>query len=101
METSATTPHKKSAIVIVRQLSPALGAEILGVDLRDPINDALKQKFLHAWHQHLVILLRNQTLDERHSGALCRDVRSAGENPLRTHIQRKTSVRDADLEHPR
>src|SRR5712671_7226938 len=48
----------------VRQLSPALGAEILGTDLRDPIDEALRQKFLDAWHQHLVILLRNQTLDE-------------------------------------
>src|SRR5438132_8638634 len=34
-------------------------------------------------------------------GALCRDVRAAGENHLRPHIQRKASFRDADLEHPR
>ena len=64
METTATTLHEKPATFTVRQLSPALGAEILGVDLRDPIDDVLKQKFLDAWHQHLVILLRNQTLDE-------------------------------------
>src|SRR5580658_8428688 len=64
METAATTLQKNTGSVIVRQLSPALGAEILGVDLRDPIDEALKQKFLDAWHQHLVILLRNQTLDE-------------------------------------
>src|SRR5438128_4023414 len=63
METSATTLHEKPAIFTVRQLSPALGAEIAGVDLRDPIDDALEQKLLDAWHQHLVILLRNQTLD--------------------------------------
>jgi hypothetical protein len=36
METSATTLHKKRAIFTVRQLSRALGAEIVGVDLRDP-----------------------------------------------------------------
>ncbi len=64
METTATPCEKKPATFTVRQLSPALGAEILGVDLRDPIDDALKQKFFDAWHQHLVILLRNQTLDE-------------------------------------
>jgi taurine dioxygenase len=64
METTATTLHKKPASFTVRQISPALGAEILGVDLRDTIDDALKQKFLDAWHQHLVILLRSQTLDE-------------------------------------
>jgi taurine dioxygenase len=64
MEATATTLHKKHTTFTVRQLSPALGAEILGVDLRDRINEGLKQKLLDAWHQHLVILLRNQTLDE-------------------------------------
>jgi taurine dioxygenase len=63
MGTTATTRHKPDTFT-VRQLSPALGAKIAGVDLRDPINDALKQKFLDAWHRHLVILLRNQALDE-------------------------------------
>jgi taurine dioxygenase len=64
MATAATTQRKKPATFTVRQLSPALGAEILGVDLRDPIDDTLKQKFLDVWHQHLVILLRDQALDE-------------------------------------
>ena len=60
----AATLQKKSDSFAVRPLSPALGAEILGVDLRDPIDGALKQKLLDAWHQHLVLLLRDQTLDE-------------------------------------
>src|SRR5215204_5900480 len=64
MEATATTLNRKHASFTVRQISPALGAEILGVDLRDPIDEGLKQKLLDAWHQHLVILLRNQTLDE-------------------------------------
>jgi taurine dioxygenase len=64
METTATTLHETPAPFTVRQLSPALGAEIAGVDLRDPIDDALAQQFLDLWHRHLVILLRNQTLDE-------------------------------------
>jgi taurine dioxygenase len=64
METTAITLHEKPATFRVRQLSPALGAEIAGVDLRDPIDDARKQQLLDVWHRHLVILLRNQTLDE-------------------------------------
>jgi taurine dioxygenase len=64
METTVTTSHERPAAFTLRQLSPALGAEIVGVDLRNPIDDMLKQKFLDAWHRHLVILLRNQTLDE-------------------------------------
>jgi taurine dioxygenase len=54
----------KSDSFTLRQLSPALGAEILGVDLRDPIDAELRQKILDAWHQHLVLLLRKQALDE-------------------------------------
>jgi taurine dioxygenase len=48
----------------VRPLSPALGAEITGVDLRNPIDESLKSKLLDAWHEHLVILLRDQILNE-------------------------------------
>jgi alpha-ketoglutarate-dependent taurine dioxygenase len=60
-----TAPQTATAAPFtVRPLSRALGAEILGVDLRDPIDEALKQKLLDTWHQHLVILLRDQTLDE-------------------------------------
>jgi taurine dioxygenase len=60
----AVTLQKQSESFRLRPLSPALGAEVLGVDLRDPIDEALRQKLLDAWHQHLVLLLRNQTLDE-------------------------------------
>src|SRR6185295_7679147 len=55
METITTAPQMTAAkSFTVRPLSPALGAEILGVDLRDPIDEALKQKFLDTWHQNLV-----------------------------------------------
>jgi taurine dioxygenase len=64
METTATTLPKQPPALAVQRLSAALGVEILGIDLRDPISDSLKQKLLDTWHEHLVILLRNQTLDE-------------------------------------
>jgi taurine dioxygenase len=64
MDRTATASGRAPATFTVRQLSPALGAEILGVDLHAPIDAALKQKLVDAWHSHLVILLRNQTLDE-------------------------------------
>jgi len=47
-----------------RPLSAALGAEIAGVDLRTPLDDQTFEQILAAWHQHLVILLRNQELSE-------------------------------------
>jgi taurine dioxygenase len=61
----------------VRTLSPALGAEILGVDLRNEVAAETLAAILDAWHQHLVILFRNQVLSEddqirfaRHFGVL-------------------------------
>ena len=43
METAATARHRTPTSFTVRQLSPALGAEILGVDLRNPIDATLKR----------------------------------------------------------
>lgn len=48
----------------VEPLSPALGAEITGIDAGRPIDDASFAEILDAWHRHLVIVLRGQTLDE-------------------------------------
>jgi alpha-ketoglutarate-dependent taurine dioxygenase len=62
-KTTTATRHDTPALA-VRPLSPALDAEISGIDLRDPISDAIKQALLDAWHWHLVILIREQSLDE-------------------------------------
>jgi taurine dioxygenase len=53
-----------SAALCVRPLSAALGAEIVGVDLHEDIGAALFEQIRDAWHQHCVILLRDQTLSE-------------------------------------
>ncbi len=45
-------------------LSPALGAEIREVDASRALPDDLFDRILEAWHEHLVILLRGQELDE-------------------------------------
>lgn len=47
-----------------RPLSPALGAEIMGVDLSQPMSDALFEKILQCWHDNVVVLFRNQHLSE-------------------------------------
>jgi taurine dioxygenase len=68
METTQLSPawEKKpvSAGIVVRPLSAAIGAEILGADLREPLDDATFAQILSAWHKHLVILLRHQKLTE-------------------------------------
>lgn len=45
-------------------LSPALGAEIRGVDASRPISPEIFSRIEKAWHENLVILLRGQELDE-------------------------------------
>lgn len=50
--------------VRTRSLSPAIGAEIIGVDLSKPISDQLFAKILDIWHRSLVVLLRDQHLTE-------------------------------------
>jgi taurine dioxygenase len=48
----------------VRPLSPALGAEIINVDLSRPISDELFAAIEDCWHRHLVVLFRDQHLSE-------------------------------------
>ena len=43
----------------LRPLSAALGAEIIGVDLSEEINDYTFAQIRDAWHRSLVILLRH------------------------------------------
>ncbi len=61
----------------IKPLSPALGAEIAGLDLRDELPAAVVAEIIEAWHEHLVLSFRNQELTEddqirfaRHFGAL-------------------------------
>jgi taurine dioxygenase len=49
----------------LRPLSAALGAEIIGVDLSEEIDDHTFAHIRDAWHRKLVILLRGQELSEQ------------------------------------
>jgi taurine dioxygenase len=61
--TQSEAAHRPPACV-VRPLSPALGAEIVGIDLSKEIDDLTFAQIRDAWHEHLVILLRDQELSE-------------------------------------
>jgi len=47
-----------------RPLSPALGAEILNVDLSEPMTDALFESIRDCWHDNIIVLFRDQHLSE-------------------------------------
>jgi taurine dioxygenase len=61
---AATSPSRAAAEFSTRALAAAIGAEIIGVDLSQPISEPIFAKVLDAWHQNLVILFRDQHLDE-------------------------------------
>lgn len=46
----------------IRRLSAEIGAEIGGVDLSKPIDDATFSRIEQAWRDHLILLFRGQKL---------------------------------------
>jgi alpha-ketoglutarate-dependent taurine dioxygenase len=64
MTASHAASEERVGALAVRPLSPALGAEIGGVDLREELADRTFAQIRDAWHRHLVILLREQELSE-------------------------------------
>jgi taurine dioxygenase len=74
METRADTPAPASprgsglagapAAIEVLPSGAALGAEIRGIDLSQPVPDAIKAALRVAWAEHLVLLFRGQDIDD-------------------------------------
>jgi taurine dioxygenase len=61
----------------LKPLSSALGAEVIGLDIRQPLDGATVQALTEAWQRHLILLFRNQPLSfeqqiafSRHFGML-------------------------------
>ncbi len=48
----------------IRTLSPAIGAEVIGLDLSQPLGDSTLAAVRAAWLEHQVLLFRGQTLTE-------------------------------------
>ncbi len=48
----------------ITPLSEALGAEVRGLDLREPLDAATVAEINDAWHRHIVLVFRGQDLDE-------------------------------------
>ncbi len=85
-----------TASLVVKPLSPALGAEILGIDLREALSSRTVADIIDAWHEHLVIVFPNQSLTEEQQ---IRFVRNFGELAKRN---RPASARNetSSIQHP-
>ena len=46
-----------------RLLTDHTGVEVVGVDLTTSLNDEIKLELIDAFHRHLVLVIRNQSLD--------------------------------------
>jgi taurine dioxygenase len=64
IEDDAMSLAAEKTSIALRPLSPALGAEIGGVDLRQHLPAETMAEIIDAWHRHLVILFRGQSLTE-------------------------------------
>ena len=91
----------------VKPLSPALGAEIAGIDLREDMSAETFAEILDVWHQHLVILFRGQSLSEddqirfaQRFGALQKRTRPPEAINEAGHTK-YPRIDHAGLEHPR
>ena len=50
--------------ITVSKLHPHIGAEVSGVDLRRPLDEATFEIIREAWHEHSVLVLRDQHIDD-------------------------------------
>jgi len=55
----------------IRPVSAAIGAEVIGVDLSQPLSDADFKRIEAAWYEGLILLFRGQQLDEAQQVAFC------------------------------
>lgn len=65
--------------ITVQPLSDACGAEIKGVDLRQPIDDETKRQIEHTFHEHVVVVFRGQDITEEEQMAFANTFGGLGE----------------------
>jgi taurine dioxygenase len=56
----------------LQPLASAIGVQVIGLDLREPLSDECIEALRHAWHEHTILLFRGQTLDHHQHIAFSR-----------------------------
>ena len=70
--TAVTEPEARDATLTIRPLQPTIGAEISGVDLRNPLSDAERDQIKAAILQYKVVFFRDQFIDQDQHAAFAR-----------------------------
>lgn len=81
----------------VKPLSSALGAEIVGVDLSKPLDDATVAAIKAAWNEHLVLLFRNQTLSEDDQVRFARHFGELQQRPRPKDLRAEAKVKNPEV----
>jgi taurine dioxygenase len=66
----------------IRPLTAAIGAEVVGVDLREPLSDAAERAIQEALLRHLVLFFRGQDLSPRQQVDFARRFGPVGPHPF-------------------
>jgi taurine dioxygenase len=56
----------------LKPLTPTLGAEIIGIDLSQPLDEPTRRAVYDAWIKHAVLVIRDQQLSPAHFAAAAR-----------------------------
>jgi taurine dioxygenase len=81
----------------VRPLSPALGAEIVGVDLSKPLDEASIAAIKRAWNEHLVLLFRGQNLSEEDQIRFARHFGELQQRPRPKDLRAEAKVKNPEV----
>jgi alpha-ketoglutarate-dependent taurine dioxygenase len=82
--TTATEPQARDATLTIRPLQPTIGADISGVDLRNPLSDADRDQIKAAVLEYKVVFFRDQFIDQDQHADFARRF-----GPLYTHPSTK------------
>jgi taurine dioxygenase len=83
--------------ITVRPLSPALGAEIQGVDLSRPLDEATVAAIRRAWTDHLVLLFRDQNLSEEDQVRFARHFGDLQQRPRPKDLRAEAKVKNPEV----
>jgi alpha-ketoglutarate-dependent taurine dioxygenase len=72
----------------IEPISPALGARVTGVDLRNPLDEAEVEAITAAWLEYIVLVFPGQDIDQEQQLAFARHfgetgARAQGREPAR------------------
>jgi alpha-ketoglutarate-dependent taurine dioxygenase len=93
---SKTITPAKAGQLTVKQLEPTIGAEISGVDLRQPLSIELRDEIKALLLKHRVIFFRDQPIDSEQQLAFARQFGKIYQHPSTRDVDKRVNKEVAD-----